>query len=137
MIPIQFPSAAWLSALHQKLNEDGHYQTVARNWEGDLHFDIDPDGNLPHPVSMYLDLWHGTCRRAVYGAVVDKHAPPKFVLTAKYGNFTAILLGRMDPMTAMMTNKLKVDGNLGYMMRHVPTVLDFVRCAREVTGSVL
>jgi putative sterol carrier protein len=42
----------------------------------------------------------------------------------------------MNPMTAMMTSKLKVDGDLGYMMRHVPTVLDFVRCAREITSDV-
>jgi hypothetical protein len=37
----------------------------------------------------------------------------------------------------MMTNKLKVQGSLGYMMRNVPTVLDFVRCAREVTTEIL
>jgi hypothetical protein len=33
----------------------------------------------------------------------------------------------------MLTRKLKVQGNMAVMMRSVPTVLDFVRCAREVT----
>jgi putative sterol carrier protein len=60
-----------------------------------------------------------------------------FTLTATYNNITAILSGKMNPMTAMMTSKLKVKGNLGYMMRNVPTVLDFVRVAQEVTKEIL
>jgi len=134
---IVFPSAAWLNSLHEKLNTDGRYNGVARNWEGDLLFDIKPDGKLTEPVSMYLDLWHGTCRGVEYGATLDRLPRPKFVLTASYRDFSAVLLGEINPMTAMMTSKLRVDGDLGYMMRHVPTVLDFVRCAREITTAVL
>jgi putative sterol carrier protein len=43
----------------------------------------------------------------------------------------------MNPMTAMMTSKLKVKGSMGYMMRNVPTVLDFVRVAQEVTKEIM
>ena len=46
-------------------------------------------------------------------------------------------MGKLDPMTAMLSNRLKVAGSLGYMMRNVPTVLDFVRCAREITAGIL
>jgi len=137
VVAARFPSAEWLNTLSQKLNSDAHYGAVARNWEGDLFFDIRPEGNLVEPIGMYLDLWHGTCRGVVYGSAVEKGHRPRFVLTAKYGNFTAVLLGETNPMTAMMTSKLKVEGDLGYMMRHVPTVLDFVRCAREITSDVL
>jgi putative sterol carrier protein len=132
----QFPSSAWLEALHLKLNADEHYGVVARNWEGDLYFDIQPDDRLSRNVSMYLDLWHGKCRGVAFDAPLNPLRRPRFVLTSSYRNFTAVLLGEMNPMTAMMTSKLKVDGDLGYMMRHVPTVLDFVRCAREITTEV-
>jgi hypothetical protein len=37
----------------------------------------------------------------------------------------------------MLSRKLEVKGNMAVMMRSVPTVLDFVRCAREVTTKVL
>jgi putative sterol carrier protein len=40
-------------------------------------------------------------------------------------------------MTAMMTSKLKVNGNMGYMMRNVPTVLDFVRVAQAATDEIM
>jgi putative sterol carrier protein len=137
VISARFPSAAWLGALDHKLNSDAHYGAVAKHWEGDLFFDIRPQGNLAEPVGMYLDLWHGACRKVAYGVTLGQVPRPRFVLTAGYANFTAVLLGELNPMTAMMASKLKVDGDLGYMMRHVPTVLDFVRCAREITTSIL
>ena len=52
-------------------------------------------------------------------------------------DITAVLTGKMNPMTAMMTSKLKVKGSMGYMMRNVPTVLDFVRVAQEVTKEIM
>jgi len=36
----------------------------------------------------------------------------------------------------MMTRRLHVQGSMAYMMRNVPVVLDFVRCAREVTTEI-
>ena len=136
-MPVTFPSAEWLSALQQKLNSDSRYNEIAKKWEGDLLFDIQPAGNLHEPLTMYLDLWHGTCRSVEYAPDPAKHAKPTFVLGSGYDNFTSILLGKLDPMTAMMTNRLKIVGSLGYMMRNVPTVLDFVRCAREITTEIL
>lgn len=137
IVQVSFPSEEWLNALHVKLNADGRYAVIARAWEGEIFFNVRPDAVLHEPLSMYLDLWHGTCRGVLYAVPLEKLPAPKFVLTSAYGNFAAVLKGELHPMTAMMTSKLKVDGNLAYMMRNVPTVLDFVRCAREITGEVL
>jgi len=136
-MPVTFPSAEWLNTLRDKLNTDSRYNNLARKWEGDLLFDIQPAGNLHEPLMMYLDLWHGACRAIEYSVDPAKYPKPTFVLRSPYDNFTSILLGKLDPMTAMMTSKLKVVGSLGYMMRNVPTVLDFVRCAREITTDIL
>jgi putative sterol carrier protein len=133
----KFPSPEWLNDVEKKLNNDPRYAGIARNWEGDLLFDILPAGNLTQPLRMYLDLWHGRCRGVEYAADPARHPKPTFILRSPYNNFTAILLGKLDPMTAMMTSKLRVEGSLGYMMRNVPTVLDFVRCCREVTVEIL
>ena len=133
----RFPSSEWLQGLKEKLNADEKYAQVAKNWEGDLLFFINPEGNLKEQLTFYLDLWHGTCRSVKYNPDPEEHPEPVFTLTANYDNITAILTGKLDPMTAMLTNKLKVKGSLGYMMRNVPTVLDFVRCARDVTTEIL
>jgi len=132
-----FPSEEWLKGLEAKINTDSRYNQIARNWEGDLFFFIEPEGSLRERITFYLDLWHGTCRNVEYNPSVDSHSNPVFTLSASYNNITAILTGKLNPMTAMMTSKLKVKGSMGYMMRNVPTVLDFVRVAQEVTKEIL
>ena len=132
-----FPSADWLKLLEDKLNHDAHYNEIAKKWEGDLIFDIQAEGSLSQPLLMYLDLWHGECRGVEYAPDPVKHPKPTFILRSPYNNFTSILQGKLDPMTAMMTSKLKVEGSLAYMMRNVPTILDFVRCCREITTDIL
>ena len=132
-----FPSSEWLQGLLEKLNSDEKYAKVAKDWEGDLLFFIEPEGSLSQQLSFYLDLWHGECKKVEFNPATGTYPDPVFELRASYKNITAILTGKLDPMTAMLTNKLKIKGNLGYMMRNVPTVLDFVRCAREVTSEIL
>lgn len=132
-----FPSEAWLKSLEAKINSDQRYAETAKHWEGDLFFFIEPEGNLKDRLTFYLDLWHGTCRKVAYNPEPAAYPNPTFTLTASYNNITAILSGKMNPMTAMMTSKLKVKGSMGYMMRNVPTVLDFVRVAQDVTTEIM
>lgn len=135
MNPI-FPSLEWLQALDVKLNNDERYAEIAKKWEGDIVIVIEPEGNLKERRIFYLDLWHGKCR-GVAELKDESEKKAVFVLTATYENIKRILTGKLDPMQAMMTRKLSVKGNLGVMMRSVPTVLDFVRCAREITNEIL
>ena len=132
-----FPSEAWLQGLEEKLNSDTRYNEIAKNWEGDLFFFIEPDGHLTERLTFYLDLWHGSCRKVAYQPAPESYPDPTFTLSASYKDITSILMGQLHPMTAMMTSKLKVKGSMGYMMRNVPTVLDFVRVAQEVTTDIL
>ena len=131
-----FPSMDWLNELDAKLNSDERYAGIAKNWEGDMIIVITPEGNLKEQIVYYLDLWHGKCR----GVAQLKDAAEKkatFVLTATYENIKKVVTGKLDPMQAMMTRKLSVQGNLAVMMRSVPTVLDFVRCCRDITNELL
>lgn len=131
-----FPSEEWLKGLEAKVNSDAQYREIAKNWEGDVFFVIEPAGNLEERLTFYLDLWHGTCRKVEYKPQLDAYPNPTFTLTATYTDITSILTGKLNPMTAMMTSKLKVKGNFGYMMRNVPTVLDFVRVAQTATTEI-
>lgn len=132
-----FPSEEWLHELKAKLNSDSRYNQIAKYWEGDLFFLIEPEGSLKEKLTFYLDLWHGACRNVEYMPAPESYPNPTFTLSASYKNITDILTGKLNPMTAMMTSRLKVKGSMGYMMRNVPTVLDFVRVAQEVTTEIL
>jgi putative sterol carrier protein len=135
-----FPGEEWLLALKDELNSDSQYAEVAKKWEGEIIIVIEqnPKENDPKlPLAFYLDLWHGSCREV---SVIDpeKEELPNaaFVLRTPMKNIMSIIQGDLDPMQAMLTRRLRVKGNLGYMLRNVPTVLDFVRCCRNVEIAV-
>jgi putative sterol carrier protein len=132
----RFPSEEWVKALMDKLNSDAKYAQVARNWEGDMLVVVEPDGVLSEPIAYYLDLWHGKCRNATL-LEASQEKKVAFTLKAPYGKYTQVIKGELDPMQAMLTRKLSVQGNMAVLMRNIPTVLDFVRCCREVTDSYL
>ncbi|MCJ7512134.1 MAG: SCP2 sterol-binding domain-containing protein [Anaerolineales bacterium] len=128
-----FPSEPWLLALQVVLNADEQYARTARNWEGDILCVVEAQAGPDWMAAFYLDLWHGACRQAkACSPGADGLPPAKFVLRASLPNFYKVIAGELDPMQAMMTRRLRVEGNMGYMLRNVPTVLDFVRCCRLV-----
>ncbi len=132
----QFPSFEWLQALEQKLNSDEKYAQVAHNWEGDMIFLIEPGGLLEETTRWYIDLWHGKCRGVRPMDAAD-NTKATFTLKAPYENYVRLLKGEIEPMQALLTRKIGVQGNMAILMRSVPTVLDFVRCCREVTDAFL
>ncbi len=95
-------------------------------------FVIEPDGTLTESVIAYIDLWHGQCRDA-YIVNGGENKTASFTLKAPYSNFKKVLSGEYEPMQALLTRKLGVQGSMAVLMRNVPTVLDFVRCCREVS----
>ncbi len=130
-----FPSAEWLKAFEVVLNSDPRYAEIAKNWEADLIFEIHPDAagaSGDSNISLYLDLWHGKCRSSRFFNSSADSPKAKFILRAPLANFLKVLEGEIDPMQAMLTGKLRVQGDVVYMMRNVPVVLDFVRCAKSV-----
>jgi len=135
---VLFPSVDWLLAFKDKLNSDEKYAKIAQKWEGDIMFQVEPGGPVNEPVYFYLDLWHGTCRDAyIIQPEQVKATQAAYTLAAPYVHFVKLLQGKLDPMQAMITRKLKVQGSMAYMMRNVPVVLDFVRCAQEIETSFL
>jgi len=128
----EFLTTEWLDSLKEKLNTDSQYAEIAKNWEGDVNLKIDPGNTLSEPVTIYFDLWHGKCRSA-YFIENGNLKEAAFALNGKYDDYIRILTGDLHPMQAMLTRKLNVKGNMALLMRNVPTVLDFVRCAQEVT----
>ncbi len=129
-----FPSPEWLPSLKDKLNTDERYAQIARNWEGDMLVYIEPDGALTQPFTYYLDLWHGKCRE-VYIVDQNQEVKPFLTLSGRYGIIVRVIKGELDPIQAMLTRKLHVEGNMIVLVRNVPTVMEFIRCCRENTDS--
>lgn len=101
-------------------------------------FQVDAAGPMKETTYFFIGLWHGTChdaRMVKEAELADFNAA--YLLTAPYDQFVRLLKGELDPMQAMITRRLKVKGSMAYMMRNVPVVLDFVRCAQEIEAEIL
>ena len=136
----RFPSEEYVQAVMDVLNQDEQYAEIAKNWEGDLVFVIEPDKGVESanlPMILHFDLWHGKCREVRVIDPEEEEVPDAaYTLTAPQANYLRVLRGELDPMQAMITRRLKVEGSMAYMLRNVPTVLDFVRCCSSVEIEV-
>jgi putative sterol carrier protein len=130
-----FPSDVWIKALKDRLNNSAAYAEAAKNWEGDLYFQVDYADRAP--ALLYVDLWHGQCRDAY--AVTETEAAQKvaFRLSATMENFIKVLKSELDPIQAMVTGKIRVQGNMVMMMKNIPAVLEFVRTAQQIETEFL
>ena len=108
---IPFGSDEWIRTLMVKINESGAYRSAARTWEGDFYFIVEPEGSVPEPIIMYMDLWHGDCRDAFI--VEDENVKnPEFRINASVSAWKQVITKKLDPIQALMTRRLKLKGNM-------------------------
>ncbi|MFX0172392.1 MAG: SCP2 sterol-binding domain-containing protein [Candidatus Hodarchaeota archaeon] len=133
-----FPSEEWAQANVKKINSNEAYATAAATWEGDFFFVIEPDESGPkdfdEPIVMYMDLWHGKCRKS-YLVTPDNPAPEKveYEWSGKYSNWLQLLKGEAkDPVKALMQRKFKLKGNMAKILKAVKAAKELVRSATLV-----
>jgi putative sterol carrier protein len=126
-----FPSSEWAAELQAAINRSEAYASSAKTWEGDFYFIIEPGSGLAERVRIYLDLWHGQCREA-YLAIDADDKKPEFVIAGPMDTYRQIFAKKLDPIQALMSRKLKLQGNMAKVMRAVKATLDLVNCAASV-----
>lgn len=131
MIPFATPD--WVAALKDAINASPSYRDAARAWEGDFWFIVEPAEGQPEAerTLMYLDLWHGACRDAFLAASEDERSP-EFRIWAPARNWQRVITREIDPIRALMTNQLRLKGNLAKIMRNVRAAQELVLCATNV-----
>lgn len=122
-----FPSQGWAEAFKVEINGSDAYASAAKNWEGDFYFIVDGE----EPAGLYVDLWHGECRRIEYLTDFSVHSP-EFKITGGYDKWRRVIEGKQDPVQALVTRTLKLDGNLVKIMKNVKAAQELVRCATKV-----
>ncbi len=57
---------------------------------------------------------------------------PAFRLESADVNWKAIIDKKLDPIQGMMTRKIKLQGNMAKIMRHVPAAQELVNCSARI-----
>ena len=129
----KFPSEEWINLFMEALNINKNYEEAAATWEGDFLFIIEPDDALKESSTLYVDLWHGKCRKVdvVTEATKDKYKP-EFVLQAGVAVWRKVAEKKIDSIQAIVTRQLKLTGNMGKVMRAVKAAQELVNCVTQV-----
>ncbi len=130
---LKFGTDNWVAAYIETLNNNKAYEESAKTWEGDFLFIIEPEDELDHEVRFYVDLWHGKARNGRTlepGEVLDPEPP--FVFSGKWGNWSKLIDGKLDPIKGLMTRKFRLKGDMKKVMRAVKAAQNLVKTIQMI-----
>jgi putative sterol carrier protein len=123
----------WMDAWKERINGSKEYKEIAKEWEGSVSITVnaDPSRNVPEPVYMFTDYWHGD---ALEFLICDeaKAQTAKFIMIGDYARWKQVAKKELDPTKALMQGKLKLKGDLTYVVRMVKTINKVVDLLTEV-----
>jgi putative sterol carrier protein len=124
----RFPSDEWVQEYAKKLNENQAYREAGKTWEGDITFVVEKDESFPQNAYIYLDLYHGECRRAQYADSADQVPKAVYAYKGSYSNWRKLIDNQIDPIQGLLTGKFRLDGSLMEIMK-------YIRAAKEMVGT--
>jgi putative sterol carrier protein len=128
---VKFPSEEWIKELEARLNASESYAQAAATWEGDQLFVVLPDDSYPETTYFYINLQHGKASDARQVRGPDEQTA-LFSSTAPFGTWRKVLEGRLDPIQAMFSNKIKLVGSMAAIQRTPKATYELVKVAASI-----
>lgn len=119
---VKYMTDAWAKAYCKALSDSEAYNKAAETWEGDFFFVAEHEDGTA--VKLYMDLWHGKCRKAY--EVKDESLEPEFVMSGPYANWKLVAEKKLDPIQGLMTGKFKLKGDMAKIMRATKAAVEMV-----------
>jgi len=132
---IRFGTKAWADALREELNRSSEYRNAAARWgvdrNGNLLFAFEADAALPQPLYLFLELAGGRCNRAEFTGG-PSHPEAGFTLRAPFTLWREILERRTMAAAAILTGKMRVDGDKLALLKHAGASRALIHCTASV-----
>lgn len=134
-MPITFGTEAWGAALRDEINNSSEYRNAAAKWgagfNGNILFAFEPHGALAKPLYLFLKLGAGRCDAAEFVAG-PAHPEAGFALRAPYSLWREILERKTLAATAILTGKLRVEGDKITLLKHAGASRALIHCTASV-----
>ncbi len=129
-------SEEWCKEWKDMLNVNDAFAKYNKGWEGDLSgiIQADPDNNFPEEQYLYLHFHDGSCLD-IKMISKEKAQECKFILSGPYIRWYQVAKGDLDAVKAMMQGKLKLKGNLPYVVRYIKGVQESIRTMQEIESN--
>ena len=132
---IRFGTAEWCAALRDEINRSSEYRNAAAKWgsgfNGNLMFAFEADAALSRPLYLYLALAAGRCDAAEF-VPGPTHAGAGFTLRAPFTLWREILERKTLAATAILTGKMKVEGEKLTLLKHAGASRALLHCTASV-----
>ncbi|MBI5585414.1 MAG: SCP2 sterol-binding domain-containing protein [Deltaproteobacteria bacterium] len=136
MEPLDVFSPAWCQAWAEKVRASKEFAVFNKGWEGDIGCIIlkDPAAHIPEDQYLYLDFEDGQVN-GIFMVDREKAEQAKFIITGDYLRWKQVARKELDAVKAMMQGKLKLKGNLPYVVKYVKGVQESIRCLTELDAK--
>jgi len=129
---LAFGTAAWAAALVAEINSSSEYKNAAAKWgdgfNGNVLLVFDADTTLPETHALLVELAKGACRGASFVEGVS-HPNAGFGLRAPFSVWKDLLQRKTLAATAILTGRMKVDGDTMTLLKHTAAHRALVACA--------
>jgi len=129
---LTFGTDAWAAALVAEINASSEYRNAAAKWgdgfNGNLLLVFDADTTAPKTHALLVELGKGACRGASFVEGVA-HPDAGFGLRAPFLVWKDVLTRKTLAATAILTGKMKVEGDRMTLLKHTAAHRAFVSCA--------
>jgi putative sterol carrier protein len=134
-MPLTFGTPAWADALASEINASSEYRNAASKWgdgfNGNVLLVFDADAKLPATRSLLVRLSKGACGGAAFfdGAA---HPEAGFGLRAPFTIWRDVFERKTMAATAILSGKMKVDGDKMTLLKHTAAHRALVACASAI-----
>jgi putative sterol carrier protein len=132
---VPFGTPEWCAALVAEINGSSEFRNAAAKWgvgfNGNLLFAFEADAALREPLHLLLRLGGGRCGGAAF-VPGPRHPDAGFTLRAPFTLWREILNRKTLAATAILTGRMKVEGDKLTLLKHAGANRTLIHCAASV-----
>ena len=132
---LPFGTPEWCAALREEIDRSSEYRNAASKWgvgfNGNLLFAFEADAALVEPLYLLLKLQAGRCDAAEF-VPGPSHAEAGFALRGPFSLWRDILERKTLAATAILTGKLRVEGDMLTLLKHGGANRALIHCTASV-----
>ena len=132
---VRFGTEEWCAALEREINGSSEYRNAAARWgdgfNGNLLFAFERDAALATPLYLLLRLGRGRCEGAEFVSG-PTHPAAGFSLRGPFSLWREILERKTLAATAILTGKLRVEGDKLTLLKHAGASRALIHCTASV-----
>lgn len=130
-----FGTPEWCAALRAEIDGSSEYRNAAAKWgvgfNGNLLFAFEADAALAVPLYLFLKLHDGRCDAAEF-VPGPAHPEAGFSLRGPFSLWRDILERKTLAATAILTGKLRIEGDMMTLLRHAGANRALIHCTASV-----